>query len=80
MWYRMKRFPARCGRGLKRPTRVVDLHIWRLGPGHCGVVVSLVADHPQTPAAYKARLAGIEGLSHVTIEVHRAGHHPQAAA
>jgi cation diffusion facilitator family transporter len=51
---------------------VVDLHIWRLGPGHNGVVVSLVAEHPQTPAAYKARLSGIEGLSHVTVEVHRA--------
>ena len=60
--------------------RVVDLHIWRLGPGHNGVVVSLVADRPQTPAAYKARLSGIAGLSHVTIEVHRADTHPQAAA
>jgi cation diffusion facilitator family transporter len=59
--------------------RVVDLHIWRLGPGHCGVVVSLVADQPQTPAAYKARLSGIAGLSHVTVEVHRAADCVRAA-
>jgi cation diffusion facilitator family transporter len=52
--------------------RVVDLHVWRLGPGHNGVVVSIVADDPQTPAAYKTRLSGIAGLSHVTVEVHRA--------
>jgi hypothetical protein len=31
--------------------------------------VSIVSDRPETPAAYKARLAGIPGLSHVTVEV-----------
>ena len=31
------------------------------------------------PAAYKARLAGIRGLSHITVEVHPCpGEHPQA--
>ena len=50
--------------------RVSDLHLWRLGPGHAGLIVSVVADHPQPPSIYKQRLAGIEGLSHVTVEVH----------
>ena len=50
--------------------RVADLHLWRLGPGHLGVVASVVSDSPQSPDAYKARLAGVAGLSHVTIEVH----------
>ena len=36
--------------------RVADLHIWRLGPGHVGVIASVVTDAPQTPDAYKARL------------------------
>jgi cation diffusion facilitator family transporter len=49
--------------------RVADLHLWRLGPGHAGLIVSVVSDHPQPPAVYKRRLAGIEGLSHVTVEV-----------
>jgi cation diffusion facilitator family transporter len=49
--------------------RIADLHLWRVGPGHHAAVVSLVADRPEPPAAYKARLADIAGLSHVTIEV-----------
>jgi cation diffusion facilitator family transporter len=51
--------------------RIADLHVWRLGPGHNGAIVSLVADEPEPVEHYKARLADIEGLSHVTIEVHR---------
>lgn len=50
--------------------RVADLHLWRLGPGHLGVVASVISDAPQPPDAYKARLAGVAGLSHVTVEVH----------
>jgi len=49
--------------------RIADLHIWRVGPGHNAAVVSLVSDRPEAPAAYKTRLAGLAGLSHVTIEV-----------
>jgi Co/Zn/Cd efflux system component len=49
--------------------RVADLHLWRIGPGHYAAVVSIVSDHPEAPAAYKARLAGLHGLSHVTVEV-----------
>ncbi len=49
--------------------RVSDLHLWRVGPGHHAAVVSIVCDRPEPPAAYKARLADIAGLSHVTIEV-----------
>ncbi|MGO4570633.1 CDF family Co(II)/Ni(II) efflux transporter DmeF [Microvirga sp. 2TAF3] len=50
--------------------RVADLHLWRLGPGHMGLIAAIASVRPQSPAAYKERLAGIEGLSHVTIEVH----------
>jgi Co/Zn/Cd efflux system component len=49
--------------------KVADLHMWRLGPGHAGLIAVVVSDHPQPPAVYKERLAPIEGLSHVTIEV-----------
>ena len=49
--------------------RIADLHLWRVGPGHHAAVVSLVSDRPEAPAFYKARLADIAGLSHVTIEV-----------
>jgi cation diffusion facilitator family transporter len=50
--------------------RVADLHLWRVGPGHSAAVVSVVAEHPAAPATYKARLADLSTLSHVTIEVH----------
>jgi len=59
--------------------RVSDLHLWRLGPGHAGLIASVVSDHPQRPAVYKERLEGIEGLSHVTVEVHRCEGQREAA-
>jgi Co/Zn/Cd efflux system component len=49
--------------------RVADLHLWRIGPGHCAAVVSIVSDAPASLATYKAGLAGVPGLSHVTIEI-----------
>jgi cation diffusion facilitator family transporter len=53
--------------------KVADLHLWRLGPGHAGVIVSIVSDQPEAPDVYKRRLAAVEGLSHVTVEVQRCG-------
>lgn len=54
--------------------RVSDLHLWQIGPGHRAAVVSIVTDHPQPPSSYKARLAGLHGLSHVTVEVEPCPH------
>ena len=54
--------------------RVTDLHLWQVGPGHRAVLVSLVSDKPKTPAVYKRRLAGLKGLSHVTVEVETCPH------
>jgi cation diffusion facilitator family transporter len=53
--------------------RVSDLHLWRLGPGNMALIAAVVSDEPQPPEAYKARLADIHGLAHVTVEVHRCG-------
>jgi cation diffusion facilitator family transporter len=50
--------------------RVSDLHLWRVGPGHTALIATVVADRPQAVAAYKARLEGLPGLSHVTVEIH----------
>jgi cation diffusion facilitator family transporter len=46
-----------------------DLHVWQVGPGHHAAIVSLSSPAPKSPAAYKAMLADIHDLSHVTIEV-----------
>ena len=49
--------------------QVADLHLWRLGPGHVAAVAVVSTAHPLPAAAYHARLKGLEGLSHLTIEV-----------
>jgi Co/Zn/Cd efflux system component len=53
--------------------RLTDLHVWRLGPGHLGAILSVAAARPRPVAAYRARLAALRSLSHVTIEVQQAG-------
>ncbi len=49
--------------------RLADLHLWRLGPGHLGAIVSVVTANRRTPAYYRDRLAQFHELSHLTIEV-----------
>jgi len=49
--------------------RVVDLHLWRLGPGHNAAVAVVASAAPRPAEAYHARLKGLAGLSHVTVEV-----------
>lgn len=49
--------------------RVLDLHLWRLGPGHNAAVAVVAAESPEPAEAYHARLEGVRGLSHATIEV-----------
>lgn len=49
--------------------RIIDLHVWQLGPGHHGAIVSLVSGSPQPAENYRAKLAALQELSHVTVEV-----------
>jgi cation diffusion facilitator family transporter len=50
--------------------RVADLHLWRLGPGHSGLIVSLISPDPTTAEQIKASLRQhYPDLSHVTVEV-----------
>jgi cation diffusion facilitator family transporter len=52
--------------------KLVDLHVWRLGPGHLGAVVSVVSSVPaHGPAFYHLALQRLTGLSHITVEVHQ---------
>jgi len=52
--------------------RVTDLHLWRLGPGHLGAIVSVATTKAREAAHYRQRLAGFADLSHVTVEVQHA--------
>ena len=50
--------------------KLVDLHVWRLGPGHFGAVVSVLSEKQQrNPSFYHKELRQIKGLSHITVEV-----------
>jgi cation diffusion facilitator family transporter len=49
--------------------QITDLHLWRLGPGHLGAIVSIATSSPREPAHYRQRLADFPDLSHVTVEV-----------
>ena len=49
--------------------RVTDLHLWRLGPGHLGAIVSIATDRSRDVRYYRSALASIPSLSHLTIEV-----------
>jgi cation diffusion facilitator family transporter len=48
---------------------LADLHLWRLGPGHLGAVLSVITGEPRDCRFYRARLGHLKNLSHVTIEV-----------
>ncbi|MBI2314376.1 MAG: CDF family Co(II)/Ni(II) efflux transporter DmeF [Betaproteobacteria bacterium] len=52
-----------------RDNRIADLHLWRLGPGSYGCILSIVTDDPQPAAYYKRLLAEAAELQHVTVEV-----------
>ena len=50
--------------------RIADMHLWRLGPGHRGLIVSLVSPVPCSADDIKTELRRRHsGLSHVTVEV-----------
>ena len=50
---------------------IADLHVWRVGRAAYAAVVTVVADRPLTPEAYRARVAPIPTLVHVSVEVNR---------
>lgn len=52
--------------------QLTDLHLWRLGPGHLGAIVSVVTRQAHGPEFYHAKLARFAALSHVTVEVDNA--------
>lgn len=53
-----------------RGDKVVDLHVWRVGPGHMSAVVSVATSESQRDSRfYHTVLERFKGLSHVTVEV-----------
>src|SRR6185437_6856145 len=49
---------------------MLDLHVWRVGPGHISAVVSVATGEAQrNPRFYHVALNRFKGLSHVKIDV-----------
>lgn len=50
-------------------SRVVDLHIWSIGPAIYSAQIALVAHQPLAPTQYKDLIPSSLGLVHVSIEI-----------
>ena len=49
--------------------QLTDLHLWRLGPGHLGAIVSVATLRQRGPEYYQSLLSRFSSLSHVTVQV-----------
>jgi len=49
--------------------KLADLHVWQVGGAARAAALTIVADRPLSPLEYRARVADLPGLAHVTIEV-----------
>ncbi len=48
---------------------LTDLHLWRLGPGHLGAILSVATQRQRGPDYYRSLLRRFPFLSHVTVQV-----------
>ena len=58
---------------------LVDLHLWRLGPGHLGAIVCVETASDRESADYRQALGALARFAHLTVEVERASAPPRAA-
>jgi Co/Zn/Cd efflux system component len=49
--------------------QLADLHLWRLGPGHLGAIISVITAQAREADYYRSRLGRFNSLSHLTVEV-----------
>jgi len=49
--------------------QLADLHLWRLGPGHLGAIISVITTRARDADYYRARFGRFKSLSHLTVEV-----------
>jgi cation diffusion facilitator family transporter len=58
--------------------RVVDLHLWELGLGRLGCIVSVLASAPRPVAEYREAILAVAPIEHLTVEVGLCPHHDVA--
>jgi cation diffusion facilitator family transporter len=57
---------------------LVDLHLWRLGPGHLGAILAIEAASGRDVADYRRAAMQVRRFSHLTIEIERPKSAPAA--
>jgi cation diffusion facilitator family transporter len=58
----------------KDGSSIIDLHVWRLGPGHLGAIIAVETFVERKKEYYLKRIKGFKALSHVTIEINQINH------
>lgn len=53
--------------------QLLDLHLWRLGPGHLGAILCVATATQREENYYRSRVARFRSVSHLTIEIRRIG-------
>lgn len=53
-----------------KDTRVIEMHIWSIGPGIYSAEIALVTKYPEPPGHYKSMIPPESGVVHTTMEVH----------
>ena len=51
--------------------RLVDLHLWRLGPGHLGAILSIETESERETSHYREAAMRVGRFSHLTVEIAR---------
>ena len=59
---------------------LLDLHLWRLGPGHLGAILAIETASGRDVADYRRAAMQVRRFSHLTIEVERKAEPPPPAA
>jgi cation diffusion facilitator family transporter len=55
--------------------RVADLHVWELGQGRIGCIVSVHTSTPRSLTEYRDVILAVAPVDHLTVEVERCPHH-----
>jgi len=58
--------------------RVVDVHVWELGSGQLGGIVSVMASLPRPVEEYRSAILTVAKIAHLTVEVTQCPHHEAA--
>lgn len=59
--------------------RIVDLHVWEIGPGYRAAILSLESKIPLTPEEVKEKIPEGLGITHMTVEIHETYDRPDPA-